>query len=300
MNSGVHSNWSRFSKLSDNFYYKTVMQGDPNITEYYDSVYPTRTDLTDFENKEHVMFFGDSFTFGHGVDSKSTITHFLNKEHLPANKMCINLGFPGTSPEHSMLVLNKWLNEPYIDNMKTIVFGLSSAMRTTQWFNTEYEDFGYEKKSLYNSISVQLNMLPSQVNFSKYSNKLNSVHKHRHKVFYENFCDPIYCLQEYEKILMELKYISSYAKADVLIWQISGLTMDDLFDRPDIRELHKIYNSINSDLNKRGTRFNLLGNNHHVPIWSKEFKLQDGHYNKKGNRLVAEYMYNTDLKRLLS
>ena len=61
-------------------------------------------------NGRKVLFLGDSFTFGLGVDEGQTFSDFLNDSSLGADADFFNLGLPGYAPDQQLILLEDLLS----------------------------------------------------------------------------------------------------------------------------------------------------------------------------------------------
>lgn len=290
---GISTGWSRFIKMSDTHYGRKVRHGDPNIIEENHSVYPTRSKIKDLKNTKHILFFGDSFTYGHGVHSEHTVTNIIDKEYInDENYTVINFGWPGASNEYAILLLHKWLQEEYNGNIHTIVFGFSGLLRKDNWLFGDYKCFTEEPVSIYNAISHHSPLLPGRI-LPEISSRIKKEQKKRQDIFYEHFAEPLDILMGYEKVLSELFYITKSMNCNLLVWHASHNSK--FFHNDDYEELKQIYDNISSKIN-----FRITDLTHALPIMGTENKLPDGHLNEMGNRKLAQYLFDNGLRDFLN
>ena len=290
---GISTGWSRFVKMSDTHYGRKVMHGDPNFIEENHSLYPTRSKIKDLKNTKHILFFGDSFTFGHGVRGEHTVTHILDKEYVnDENYTVINFGWPGSSNEYALLLLHKWLLEEYNSNIHTIVFGFSGLLRKDNWIFDDYKCFTEEPVSIYNSTTHHSPLLPGHV-LDENISQIEKKQKKRQDIFYEYFAEPLDILISYEKSLTELFYITKSMNCNLLVWHAAHNS--EFFHREDYEELKIIYDNISSKIN-----FRITDLTHALPITGIENRLPDGHLNEMGNRKLAQYLFDNGLRDFLN
>jgi hypothetical protein len=156
-----NNEYSTFSKLFDDGRYNmdktyyTPYNIDPKFAEQkeiWPNAWPTRTDLTNFEDfeEEIIPIFGDSFMFGDGLPEKWCLSTLLNKKDK--NKFWINLAKPGSGNETIMRRLEQWANEPKSEQTKTIVYSMSSMMRHAWYMNILSPGIDKPTKPIYNEL----------------------------------------------------------------------------------------------------------------------------------------------------
>lgn len=101
------------------------------IDDYWDKHYRTRTkiDLEKMANKKIILFVGDSFTFGDGVEYKDTFCN-QTQQNLGDDYYCINIAYRGNPNSKILLMLKHWLNE-FGDQIYAVVCGFSFPGRRT-------------------------------------------------------------------------------------------------------------------------------------------------------------------------
>lgn len=286
---GISTGWSRFVKMSETHYGKKVRHGDPDIIEENHSIYPTRSKINDLKNTKHVLFFGDSFTYGHGVHSKHTISRIIEKEYInDENYTVINFGWPGSSNEYALLLLHKWLLEEYNDNLHTIVFGFSGLLRKDNWIFDDYRCFTEDPVSIYNSLSHHSPLLPGMV-IPEHISRIQKTQKKRQDIFYEHFAEPLDILINYEKILCELFYITKSLNCNLLLWHASHNSK--FFHQEDYNELGEIYKNMSRSINMK-----MVDSSHALPGIPLDEKLPDGHLNPAGNSRLANIIWENGLR----
>lgn len=274
----------------------------------------------DKNEKNKVIFLGDSFVFGSAVDSNYTFNRIVEKKFEIENKKNIrvfNLGIPGSEPAN---YLKTFQNFKYLEPQITVVFLYVD--------NDIITSFGSGLKgkivSLVSDIEM-LNILSKY--FYKNNNTKNIIDKykvnHKYKdLFNKNLINP-YILPRgsqdthllYENFTKEFNN-NNYTKNNLL--KISKLSKEIkskfiLVIIPSKYQVNKKYLSyLKKELNFNVSRYDIVNDNLQKSIlkWAKDNEIEtidilphlkndhqeyyyliDDHFNKNGNLLVANILF---------
>jgi hypothetical protein len=325
MNNNIINNptsWSLFSdgkKQWKNYGYRQsgqiIRHGDPNIEEHYTSDYDTRTDLSDVDyikSKKHILFFGDSFTYGHGLSSEHSITkvmqHKINDDYI-----LINLGKPGAGSDKVVEILCQWMNCEYASNAHTVVVNFPDLSRATETRTENFKDWGDKKSQLYNEManaSTDIFLMPkfytpgwAGVVTEKDSEKI-------HAAYYKYFCTPVTDLKRLEKNLLLITSLCKLNNINLISWHWSKYL--NSFSEPweeYVKSDDEIFGSIIQNLQKsfleKGLIYETILDIREKVILGydtqygnedtsrKQLRLADGHYSKIGNKILSDIIYDT-------
>lgn len=226
-------------------------------------------DLEDTANKR-LLFLGDSFLFGVYNSEDFVITNMMKEKH-PKDDF-LNLGVPGYGIDQmylSYLAFSKKIKPNvvllvYIDDD---IFRIQEAYRVTEGMNKP--SFGLEKDKLVKRIMYDKNI------FSEFCERSFLFNRFYWKyIEYENF-------KIIERIFIELKERTRMANQEFVIIR---LPMKDGFEKSNLVEKYSmkkfcwnndiLYYDVYDELDKKL-----------VPIIYFE---NDGHFNKNGNKMIAE------------
>lgn len=315
------TSWSLFSdaKKSYNCNYglcgQIIHHGDPNIEERYTSDYDTRTDLSDvnyIKSKKHILFFGDSFTYGHGISEKHTITNVMQHK-MNDDYILINLGKPGASGDKVVEIFCQWMNCEYADNVHTVVVNFPDHSRTTLTKTINFKEWGNKRLQLYDDIvnpNADISLLPKFV-ASGYADIIKDEEaKEIHTAYYKNFCTPVLDLKRYEKNLLLLTTLCKLNNLNLISWHWYSYLNSFV---PPYHEYaisdNKIFENIIQNLQKSFSEKGLIYetiidirekvNLEYNTQYGKEdpnklhLRFEDGHFSNKGNKILSEIIYDT-------
>jgi hypothetical protein len=176
---------NRFSSLSqancyenergNNRGYMNKTNGMHGTYDSFNNDYYSRSNINEeILKKKHILFFGDSFIFGHGIPRGHTISdHF--EEILNNDEYCvINLGIPGTGVQYATLRLQQWCNS-FGNQIDSIYFGISALTRRQFWFQFPSDENEY----LYNVYSNDGGQSDTDYNYYNYRGYHFISHNHR-------------------------------------------------------------------------------------------------------------------------
>lgn len=261
-------------------YYRQVPNygGDKTI---FDNGYLTRTPIDEeqLRTKKHIVFVGDSFTYGHGVSYADTISALYNEELNNDDYYVVNIGMPGSSGDWAVARLQQWMNT-FGDQVHIVIFGMSFANRRCHWELSKYTTMNETEPTtdeIYNHVHTNVKEFPVVAGFDE------NVHdsKERNRYFrtlsnsYLYQQNPLMNAVNLEKNLQMLSFISKIYDCDIHWWGF----MSQTFSPSDLFVLLNHYND---------ERFKYF--EHPTFPLGKEssYMLPDQHWNRNGNALFVE------------
>lgn len=255
----------------------------------YDTIYNdyySRSNINDeILKKKHILFFGDSYVFGHGVPRGHTISdHF--EEILNNDEYCvINLGIPGSGVHYATVRLQQWCNS-FGNQIDSIYFGISGLSRRQFWFLFPYD----ENEFLHNVYSNDNNFREYQFMLSHFHDSITvkegkSILKPVHKGYQSIVTSKVNSVAKFDASLQAIKTLGLLYNFNIF----SFFTINDLLtenERTIIK--HNIETS-----NTEHQQF--IFHSKQAP-WTgrKDFLIDppiDNHWNSKGCKHVANHIY---------
>jgi hypothetical protein len=251
------------------------------INDHWDKHYRTRTkiDLEKLADKKIVLFVGDSFTFGDGVEYKDTFCNLVQEKYLSDNYYCINVAYRGNPNSKMLLMLKHWLNA-FGDQVCAVVCGFSFPGRRMFINDPEdknlspYNQHVYDDKTSHQWANLA-NFNPSVHNGVR--NKQLSKAKYNAALSLSNDAQDIF---EFERDMLLLKGFSKMYDFRVYWWSwtmhVYNETVNDVI----------IENICDDDYKYIGFDMKYVPR---IP--------DDGHFDKRGHMIFADvigYILNED------
>lgn len=259
-----YSHWSG-PEFTSKTLYPMHSQYDYLEPEFWDPYFRTRTkiDHDTINEKKIILFTGDSFTFGDGVNYKDTFCNVVDTQYTSDEYVCINIAFRGNPNSRIMLSLAQWLNR-YGSQVETVICGFSFLGRRTIIDDDNgnlYKDHVYDDEITSQWTSLR-NFNPTFDNAQISKQKFNAC------VTLSNDAQDIF---EFERDILLLKGLSKIHNFKVgwWSWVRNGFS-------PEVLEV--ITQNIDDDDFKH-IDFNVF----HLPRLP-----DDGHFNVQGHKILAD------------
>jgi len=280
-----------------------IKDKDGNITgcDNWENIYGTRSVVNDETlKKEHIVYVGDSFVYGHGVSRSNTVSSCF--DNLVSDKYsCFNLSEPGAGHDSSLVRLNQWCNS-FGNQVHTVYFGISNLTRVSHWeadtnFDWSWTDSVYGEyrsdglpiqdwKFLY-SISNE-HRSPTKI-LNKDSGATHKEQK-RSEIIYKSYTNLVSNVQSMTRLDSTISAVINLSK----VYNFNVYFFDTFFSiiQEDLEVLKKLTENNN---------IKWCAQSHSNPLRAseipkKEFDLltikNDGHWNADGNKEVARVIYN--------
>jgi hypothetical protein len=229
--------------------------------------------------KNHILFLGDSFVFGHGVERGKTLSDFFDKL-ISDDYSCFNLGVPGAGIDTILLRLQQWCNK-FGNQTHTVYFGITSLTRLVHW-EPEKTDWTWDD-SIYDE---EMEMWPFLYRSSKIIPK-QKFRQRRAKIIhdsYQNLLSNVQCMARFDASIQAVINLSKAYNFNVYFFDTCCDINDK--DREIIKEHTEDYN-VKWLTSSNGTLGKLSDEE-----WDKYIIKNDGHWTPHGNKKVASILYN--------
>jgi len=250
----------------------------------YENDYLTRSLVNDETlAKKHILFIGDSFVFGHGVQRGKTISDFFNKL-TSDDYSCFNFGLPGSGVDVSLLRLQQWCNKSS-NHVHTVYFGISNLTRQSHWepekINWSWDDSVYDKEvNAWNFLYRMEPTMPPQ-----------TVNQRRVKVIHSSYQSLLSNIQSMARFDATIQAVINLSKAyNFNVYFFDTCCVFNHKDLEIIKEQTEDYNVkwCKSYDAKPMSTLGKLSNEE----WDKYYIKNDGHWTPHGNKKVASILYN--------
>ena len=305
----MRKHWSSLS-FADIYEYQlnekthfNIKDKDGNITgcDSWENIYGTRSVVNDETlKKEHIVYVGDSFVYGHGVSRSNTISSCF--DNLVSDKYsCFNLSEPGTGHDSSLVRLNQWCNS-FGNQIHTVYFGISNLTRVSHWeadtdFDWSWNDSVYED---YRSDGMDVKVWKFLYSISNEHRSPAKIHnkdlgipykqQKRSEIIYKSYTNLVSNVQSMARLDSTISAVINLSK----VYNFNVYFFDTCFSiiQEDLEVLKKLTENNNIKWCAQ-TNSNPLRTNE---IPKKELDLltikNDGHWNADGNKEVARVIYN--------
>lgn len=296
----IHSEWDAFAPAGTYSYLKGykipyLCKDDlgnlSGVEEFWENDYYSRSDINEITlSKKHVLFLGDSFVFGHGVTKRDSLSEQFKRYYLPklSGHSVFNISAPGTGNEYSLLRLQQWCNS-FGKSVDIIYFGISSISRILHWECNKHDSWTWDSDmfNMSNYESKRINFLPSMVNVDYQNKRSVEVFKS-----YETLISKLQMMHRLTSIIHDIVTLSKLYNFKVyFFWPsnnfITAGEANKLIERTESSKIkwEKLRSGPLAPPPKE-----MLGNE--KMFSDKLFIPNDGHWNRDGNNLVAEYLFN--------
>jgi hypothetical protein len=280
-----------------------IKDKDGNITgcDNWENIYGTRSVVNDETlKKEHIVYVGDSFVYGHGISRSNTVSSCF--DNLVSDKYsCFNLSEPGTGHDSSLVRLNQWCNS-FGNQVHTVYFGISNLTRVSHWeadtnfdwswtdsVYGEYRSDGLDVKdwkflySISNEHRAPTKILNKDLGIPRKQQK-------RSEIIYKSYTNLVSNVQSMTRLDSTISAVINLSK----VYNFNVYFFDTCFSiiPEDLEVLKKLTENNNIKWCAQ-SQSNPLRTSE---IPKKELDLltikNDGHWNADGNKEVARVIYN--------
>jgi len=285
-----------FSEFASADCFETFELGN-QITGQTINKYFTRTKISEEQlaQKKHILFIGDSFTYGHGVEDHETLPAHFESMLDDDEYYVINLAATATSIDWSVTRLQQWCNT-FSENIHAVYFGVTAISRRTHWQKVSRDNHGRYKQvdDLSSSLGdyIDINVYDKLDDASTYykfdflsgTSEKSELVKPKHKAYIilsSKVNDVNYC----ERNLVSVKQKANIYNFNVYVYFIlKDLTISE----QEIMKENLESNNSNIDI-KVQTGFAWF-----VPEPTENYRLSDGHWNSNGcNYMATKLLDNT-------
>lgn len=267
--------------------------------EVWPSDFCSRSDVSNIDNSEHIVaFFGDSFVYGHGLGYKDSLEHILSNElHKNDNTTFVNFGTPGFSNQAIVRTLEQWTNEKkYIEKTKAIFFNLSPISRMHYAVAPTYVHHDSrmpreQKKVIYNENydyrAWLLDFTSNRPDPAPGNPEAIKILKHAYTQYFLHFDTPIMNIINGFEVPIRRIYWIGKALGIPMYYHINEHIFDT-YNLDDVSYILECLNSISNDGKFERVDFEFDETNY----------LPCGHWNQRGNRILADVLYSRIKKHL--
>jgi adenylylsulfate kinase len=228
---------------------------------------------------KHIIFLGDSFVFGHGLKREDDLANQFSNNINSDDYSCFNLALPGGNNTFSLLRLRQWCNS-YGKKVDTVYVGISDIMRENYWPTSEY--VGWDD-TVYDIAEVcRPGRTTSPFFYVPSGTPMNNVFKYAHKRF-EQLVSKKDSMAKLESFIVSIIHMSKTYGFNVFFF--------DTFDLLSDKERYLIKNFVSTHKN---VIWSDIGNRslHDSIMLDSIYKIKnDGHWNTKGARKIADTLY---------
>tara|TARA_R110000772_G_scaffold47875_2_gene109187 strand:- start:5325 stop:6143 length:819 start_codon:yes stop_codon:yes gene_type:complete len=233
----------------------------------------TRTPIVDdsLYSKIVIPFFGDSFTYGSGIEYEYGLTNVI-QQYLGDKYFSLNLGSPGFSLDGIIRIISQYYNRTDITHSEVMVVSLPPLSRREHFCSetVDYSNTEWRHAPMRDADIEYMRLLPEAENFTAPA--------------WKAYIETINPLTDIINLERNLVFISNFAAArgiKVILWNDVHLHVNQ-DDRRDIIEFI-------DDLGITLLTIDEIHRYRQSYVISKD----DGHYNSLGMKVIADVILNS-------